>query len=336
MAYGLKRQLVPNALIVLYHRVAEPPCDPQRLSVSPRHFADHLQVIKTLGSAVSVQHLEETRRQRRLAPTTLVVTFDDGYADSLHHAKPLLERHDVPATVFVSSGYVGQACEFWWDELERLMLHPGTLPEVLRLSVNGTPHEWPLGAESHYTTEAFERDRRWNFSRPQERVRQRAYLTLCRLLSPLTPQQRDQALDTLRTAAGVGPAGRPSHRALTPREVLALADGGLVEIGSHAVTHSTLSALPIASQREEIRQSRERLEEILGRPVSSFAYPFGTRTDYTSETVDAVRTSGFVSACSNFEGLVDRRTDSYQLPRHVVRDWDGDTFARTVQQWLCG
>ena len=65
-----------------------------------------------------------------------MITFDDGYADVLHHAKPLLERHSVPATVFVATGAIGQRREFWWDELGGLFLQPGTLPEELELTVD--------------------------------------------------------------------------------------------------------------------------------------------------------------------------------------------------------
>ena len=51
----------------------------------------------------------------------MLVTFDDGYADNLYEALPVLQRFDIPATVFVSTDAVVQAREFWWDELERLV-----------------------------------------------------------------------------------------------------------------------------------------------------------------------------------------------------------------------
>jgi peptidoglycan/xylan/chitin deacetylase (PgdA/CDA1 family) len=85
----------------------------------------------------------------------VVVTFDDGYADNLHHAKPLLERYGIPATVFVTSDYIGQEHEFWGDKLERLLLQPGALPQTLQLQVNGTAYQWSLGEAAYFSEETY-------------------------------------------------------------------------------------------------------------------------------------------------------------------------------------
>ena len=77
-----------------------------------------------------------------------------------------------------------------------------------------------------------------------------------------------------------------------------------------------------------------RLEEILGNPVDSFSYPHGLKSHYTEETVAAVRDAGFVCACSSFGGAVRQHADRYQLPRIVVRDWDGEAFEGRIRQWL--
>ncbi len=81
----------------------------------------------------------------------IAVTFDDGYANNLHAAKPLLERFTVPATVFVAVGALEDPREFWWDELDGLLLQPGTLPDALQLHVNGRCLAWKLGDAAHYT-----------------------------------------------------------------------------------------------------------------------------------------------------------------------------------------
>lgn len=96
----------------------------------------------------------------------------------------------------------------------------------------------------------------------------------------------------------------------------------------------TLFALPIAAQRDEIQRSKIRLEEILMGPVTSFAYPYGTKADYTVEPVAAVRECGFDCACSNFGGRIRGGADPWQLPRFVVRDWDGEDFRRHLMEWL--
>ena len=122
--------------------------------------------------------------------------------------------------------------------------------------------------------------------------------------------------------------------ACTPEEIRRLREPGLIDIGAHTCTHPMLSRLPLHEQRQEISRSKELLEEIVGNPVEAFSYPFGTRLDYNAETVECVRRSGFHLACSNFEGHVRSSTDPYQLPRYLVRNWDGETFARQLENWL--
>jgi peptidoglycan/xylan/chitin deacetylase (PgdA/CDA1 family) len=120
---------------------------------------------------------------------------------------------------------------------------------------------------------------------------------------------------------------------MTSDEVRRLAEGGLVEVGSHTVTHPVLSRLSTDSQRNEIQASKAHLEEILGQPVKSFACPFGGAADYSTETISILREVGYDCACSNFPGVVWGSTDRYQLPRIDVRDWDGEQFAGYLR-WL--
>jgi peptidoglycan/xylan/chitin deacetylase (PgdA/CDA1 family) len=97
-----------------------------------------------------------------------------------------------------------------------------------------------------------------------------------------------------------------------------------------------LAALPVALQRDEVRRSKVDLEGILGRPVSWFAYPFGSSGTYTEESVGLVRQAGFAAACSALPGPVESRTDRFQLPRLQVSDWDGDELARRLSSVVPG
>ncbi len=332
---GVRTGRRSGGFILLYHRVGESPTDPQQLAVTPAHFAEHLQVLRDYGRAIPLRQLSDALRERSPLCGNPVLTFDDGYADNLHYAKPLLERYDTPATVFVTSGRVGTDGEFWWDDLDRLLLQPGTVPNTLRLDLDGSSYHWQLDEASHYDEEAFRRNRGWSALEASDPgSRQRVYRSLCALLRPLPEELRRTAQAELQAWAGSTANGRPSHRTLSEDEVRRLADGGLVEIGAHTVSHPVLSALSERAQKQEITESRSRLEAILGHPVESFAYPYGTRADYLTATAHIAREAGFTSACSNFEGIIGANTDPYQLPRFVVRNWDGQEFDRQLGEWL--
>ena len=94
-------------MILVYHRVAEANVDPWALGVSPAHFAQQLQVLNTIANPVSLRDLLSAKSDRELPPRPVCITFDDGYADNLYAAKPALEAYRVPATVYVTTGYLG-------------------------------------------------------------------------------------------------------------------------------------------------------------------------------------------------------------------------------------
>lgn len=325
-----------RALILLYHRVATPTSDPWALCVAPERFAEQLEILQEYATPVRLSRLSRGLRDGDIPDRSVVVTFDDGYVDNLHNAEPQLARHDVPATVFVPSGAVGSEREYWWDELDRLLLQPGTLPQRLLLSLNGDQHRWDLGGAARYGEAETCRHRLWRAWGKPPTARHSLYRSLWGLMHPMAESERQEVLAELRAWAGAGPSSRPDRRTVSLEELVALSEGGLVEIGAHTVTHPSLSALPGASQRYEIQESKARLEEMLSMPVSSFAYPYGQRSDYSAQTIDIVREAGFACSCSNFAGLVERSTDPFQLPRVFVQDWGGDRFAEELSGWFDG
>jgi len=138
-------------------------------------------------------------------------------------------------------------------------------------------------------------------------------------------------LDELLAWANNEQEVRSSYRPLSLEEVSALAQGSLIEVGAHTVSHSDLSTLPAAAQQEEIQSSKAQLEELLNRPVTSFSYPYGS---LSGKTATIVREAGFVRACSVNAELVKRPTDPFRLPRLQVQDWGGDEFARQLSAWF--
>jgi peptidoglycan/xylan/chitin deacetylase (PgdA/CDA1 family) len=128
----------------------------------------------------------------------------------------------------------------------------------------------------------------------------------------------------------MGPAPEVDGRPLSESELTALA-AGPVEIGAHTLTHPSLPALSPEEQGSEIVGSRERLEELLDRPLHTFAYPYG---DYDSGTVRLVKRGGFRSACTIHENRLSRFSSPFLLPRYPVRDWPADELERRLATWL--
>jgi peptidoglycan/xylan/chitin deacetylase (PgdA/CDA1 family) len=323
----LRTALQKKAMILVYHRVAEANVDPWALSVSPAHFAQQLQVLKTIADPVSLRQLTSAKSDRDLPPRPVCITFDDGYADNLYAAKPAMETYRVSGTVFVTPGYLDVPENLWWDELAMLILDPTSRLEEVSVSLQGRKYAYvfpPSASPDPYS--------KWRGWEAPPGPRQSAYLELYGALVKLPDSDRDQALQQLRTGA-TRYVDRRQHRCLTETELLELASGELVEIGAHTMTHPVLSQLPPEEQQVEIGGSKQRLETLTGKNITSFAYPYGKKIHYTRHTVKTVKANGFSCACSNFGGLVTRTSNRFVLPRFQPMDWDGDQFADVVNSW---
>ena len=127
IAGRMRDRLGPRAAVLLYHRVSDTPTDPYLLRVRTRHFQEQMDVLARRGRVIPLRALAAHHRLGSLPHGAVAITFDDGYIDNLLVAKPILQKHGLSATVFMTAGTIGREREFWWDELERVLLPlPGT------------------------------------------------------------------------------------------------------------------------------------------------------------------------------------------------------------------
>jgi len=96
--------------------------------VTPERFEEHISILRNRYNILSLPQLSQALTEQRIERNTVVVTFDDGYYDNLHLARPILESHQVPATMFVATANLDSSTELWWDELERILLTTRHLP----------------------------------------------------------------------------------------------------------------------------------------------------------------------------------------------------------------
>lgn len=296
----------PGGVVLLYHRVAALASDPQRLAVSPENFAAHLRLIRRAGVAMPLDEMLARAAEGSLPERAVAVTFDDGYADTLHTALPMLVTHDVPASIFVTTSTIERGGEFWWDALGRLLLAPA--------SCDGRYAKWTVDDRETPTD------------------RHRLYRQLCAWLRGMTAAARQHALDELASRFDAPPA-RSSDRALTPAEVTALATQRTIQLGSHTHSHASLAILPLDGQRDEIMTGRRKLESWIGAPATTLAYPFGGAEDVPDGVAGVAHDAGVTLACTTQPGRVHAASDRLRLPRLTVRNWSEAEFEQRWNSW---
>ena len=317
-----------QALILMYHRIAESNLDPWRLCVSPPVFDRQLEWLRQNCRVVPLRQLAAELRIGKSAKRTVAITFDDGYADNLINGAPLLAKHGLPATFFLTTATLGSKREFWWDELERLLLQPQALPAVLHVGANGQSRAFQPGpgAAKPWDPRSSRGVHPWDAA-PDTRLE--FYYTVWSFLRPLEQVARQGALAQIRQQLGAVEQLRETHRTLDIAEVRRLAACAGVDIGAHSVTHAAFSDRSAEQQRWELQQSKRELEDLIGRPVYGFAYPYGA---YGPESAQLAIEAGYEFACTTEEKRLSSNTALHLLPRLAVDNWHEAALAWRVRK----
>ncbi len=277
--------------ILIYHRVL-PQSDPLLPElVCAKEFDRQLAV---LGRWFSVMPLREAAARLRggtLPVRAACVTFDDGYADNVTVALPILRRRGIPATFFLAAAFIDGG-RMWND----------SVIETVRSARGVTLDTRCLGLDALPIATAG--------------LRRKAIATLLSALKYLPVEERQRRVNEFCEAA----PGLPSDLMMTAAQVRELHANGM-EIGGHTVSHPILAKVDAERAASELRDGRRRLEAITGASVSLFAYPNGKPgRDYLREHVGMVKEQGFEAAVSTAWGVAHAGSDLYQLPRFTP--WD--------------
>lgn len=300
------RALKPGELPILaYHRVCDIgdesafPFDPGLVSATSASFAWQMRYLRDRYHPITFRFLLEALDGRAALPRRpVIVTFDDGYEDNYSNAFPVLRSLAMPATVFVSTGYIGSGRPFWFDMVTHILYHAPVAALTVReldmtLSLDG-------GVDS----------------------RRRAARHLVDALKRVGNAQRLDILALLERehAGAVKPGEFRLARPLDWDQVREMSAAG-IEFGSHTVSHPILSRLEDGELERELADSKRRLEQELGKPVPVLAYPVGGTGEFNDGVVRAAAAAGYRLGVSYVPGANRLGSlDRFRLRRqHVER-----------------
>jgi len=260
-------------VILMYHRFSRAPA-PDR--VSEVQFEQQLCFLNAHCTVISMQELVlGLSYGRKWQPGTVVVTIDDGYRDVYEIAFPLIQRYQVPFTIFITSGFAEGRLWHWPDKLHYMLSMIERRTNTVRL--NGVAVE--LGGPGGLSGRAA-----WHL-----------VADYCFKLSEEDCQEFVREMSSqLRIPVPDAPPER--YASVSWDEIRRMCHAG-IQIGAHSVTHARLAPLPTERIRYELVESKRMIESRIDRECSSFAYPYGGPEDQTEIAHALVREAGYSAGC---------------------------------------
>ncbi|MFN8830712.1 MAG: polysaccharide deacetylase family protein [Labrys sp. (in: a-proteobacteria)] len=235
---------------------------------------------------------EAADRLERGGRRFVAFTLDDGYRDNVEHALPVFRRHNCPFTLFCVPDFLDGRGELWWLGLEEAVRRCDAVPDV-----GGEPGAMLPTRDDAEKTAAF-----------------------ARIYGHLRRSSNAEMFDDVRRLcahAGFALTDLCAPLCLRWDELAQAAREPLLSVGAHTMSHPFLAKLPIDGARAEIVRSRQALEDRLGKPVTSFAYPVGDRSAAGLREFALCVEAGFRIGVTTRPGLLHREHADYPhaLPR---------------------
>ena len=277
-----------KSFILLYHGVTNSP-SPGIENFSQKHihvseFEKQIKYISENMKTVSIRDIDKE-------PGSVAVTFDDTFKNVHDVALPILKKYNVPATFFVTTGFIGNQRRFWVDKLEHMINFA----------------EAPVVSFS---------DKFYDIGTNEEKIN--SITEIKALLKRANPSERERGLREIRNQIGYRDDVYVSNYLnLNKQEVKNLDSPPMYEVGGHTVNHEILSYLDSNELEYEVKHCISSLEEILGRKVDLFSYPEGQREHYNSKVIKCLKDNGITVCPSAIDGFVTGE-DEFNYKRIMV------------------
>ncbi len=295
----IQRKLTKSQVaIIMYHRVCPEVDYWSDLELSTQAFETHIDYFRHKFEVIPLSEIARCIHQERSLPEKAVaITFDDGYKDNYLHAYPILKKYQVPATIFLTSGHIGENSLFWQNKITYAIRH--TSVSCLKLDELGSFH-----FQSH---------------RDKHHASRKVIKHLKNLHGETKPTFVEKLIDLCQIHI---PDDLGKDLFLSWKEVNEMSNDS-IDFGAHTVNHPILTNISLEQAKDEITQSKKEIEERLGKVISAFSYPNG---NFNLELARFVKESGFTCAVSappcTPEKLIGAKDSPYELGRICACDFN--------------
>lgn len=303
----LLRQNRNRLVLLMYHGFTDDanPENLQNFEGNHLHidrFREQLRYLERHHTVMRIGDALETLASKRTLPKNpVVLTMDDGYESNYTLAFPLLHQLSLPASIFVTTGFVERREPLWPDRLEWAV--GNAAPGRSSISIAGETVVVDIGGTVQRRATLMHLLTR--FKRIPQEQRYDALV--------ITERQLGQSLMDVEPIPAI-------YRPLTWKQITTMAASGLIDIGNHTHSHWVLSGCTTAQQRDEIETAHGLLSELLGATPRHFCYPNGQPKDYNVMTKQLLHEFGYRSAITTIPGANDTNTDLFELRRYAVNN----------------
>jgi len=277
---GFKWRNLANGLYCFnYHRIGDSDqseYDPNVFSCSAEQFSLQLEFYKENFTVITLtEALALITKNEILDKKYVLITFDDGYIDNYTLAMPILMEHGLSALFHLPSDYVESTIVPWWDEIAYMVKHT----KQTTLKFGKYPKISLTSFKINKTIRLIMNDVKHDSRDMLEKVEELRQKLACEL--DATKEAPNLFVNWL--------------------QVQEMVDKGMF-IGSHTRSHRILSHLSIEEQIQEMRLSKEIIENKIGNKILSIAYPVGNKDSFTKETCHAAKSLGYQCGFSFING----------------------------------
>lgn len=304
--FALRRK----AVVLMYHRVLTGE-ERSRTGSHPgivvdrETFANQMAVLKRRFRVLSVEEFAE-RMERKIPfeDASCLITFDDGWRDNATHALPILQRHRLPALVFLPVNFIGRRRIFWQEHFTHLACQ--AIMQVRR-APNRRERLIEILKPVHldFVLDLPDQDMR---PAVMEAVRQQKGIAMFLVEAALSSLTRE--------LGGRGDEFEELDGFLDWEQVTSMAQQG-ISFGGHGAEHRLLTLVPLSEARDEICAAKGVIESRLRERVPTFSYPNG---NWSPDVANLVRESGYRMAFTTHPGFVQCDDDRFTIRRINVHE----------------